>query len=357
MSEETKKETLPDIRQEMGATARSTWSFGGDTVIRATKDLPEDQRDAIRWLFFYCVENDISMGDAADAIRRDRTTVYRVMRGEYGAKLDQIVEAIQSYRKLCMERSTIAQAEFIETTTARKIWKICDSALVYNSIAFIYGDSQIGKTCALEEYARRNNHGQTKYIRLPASAGVQLMMKEFAEACALSRNCCFEKLRERVLSALDRNHLVIVDEIHQTFASYHSRARISCLEVLREIHDRSNCGMVLCGTNVFREELQTGLHKKLLDQLRRRGIFELQLSAKPPKSDVRAIAATFGLEEPDPEAAQLVDDILGKHGLGKLIRFMQAGSRMARKQGRPLSWKHFVSAHDIIKRLSNKETP
>ena len=241
---------------------------------------------------------------------------------------------------------------FVETGLARRIWKICDSALIYNSVAFIYGDSHIGKTFALQEYARRNNHGQTKYIRMPARSGTQMMMKELAASCALSRDCAFEKLRERVLRALDGNNLVIVDEIHQTFVSYHSHQLLGCLELLREIHDRTGCGMVLVGTNVFRDELQKGLHKTMLEQLKRRGIFELQLPAVPPRRDLDMVAKAYGLAPATGEAEALQDLIIKTSGLGKFTKYLMAASRMAAKAGQKTSWQHFVTSHDIIRKLS-----
>jgi hypothetical protein len=47
----------------------------------------------------------------------------------------------------------------------------------------VYGESQIGETASLKEYARRNNQGQTVYPLMPASAGVQSMVRAIAEAC------------------------------------------------------------------------------------------------------------------------------------------------------------------------------
>jgi DNA transposition AAA+ family ATPase len=64
-----------------------------------------------------------------------------------------------------------------------RISKVCDETLLCNTIAMVYGESQIGKTASLKEYARRNNQGQTVYPLMPASAGVQSMVRAIAEAC------------------------------------------------------------------------------------------------------------------------------------------------------------------------------
>ena len=190
---------------------------------------------------------------------------------------------------------------------------------------------------------------------MPATAGVQLMMKTLARSCNLSPNCSFEKLRDTVLNHLDKNTLVIVDEIHQAMLSYHKQARVTCLELLREIHDRTHCGMVLCGTNVFREEIQRGKDKEMLDQLQRRGIVQLQLPRRPPVRDLDAVAKAFGLPPAEGEARELMKTIIHESGLGKFVKFLQAASRYSNKTKTKLDWKHFVHAHDAFAKLSERD--
>ena len=226
--------------------ARASWPFGGDHVTEATKDLPDRQRELIRWLFFRSIEEGVTLKDAADSIHYSNTVLWRVMKGEYEGDVAAVCDAIESYKRICDQRDGLARQAFVETDTARRIWKICDAAITYQSIAMIFGDSQTGKTWALQEYARRHNHGQTKYIRMPAAAGVQMVCRAFAEACGLSHKCSYEAMRERVQRAIDGNTLVIVDELHQAFNTYQRHARVAVLEVIREIHDRTGCGMVLC---------------------------------------------------------------------------------------------------------------
>ena len=345
-------QAIDQTLEQQGNTPRATWPFGGDHVMQATARMKPAHRDAVRWFFFHCIEQDLTMDDASRAIHYDRTTIYRVCRGEYKADLAKVVDAIRSWKKICEQRVGIIASTFVETATARKIWKVCDAAVAYNSIAFIFGDSQIGKTWALEEYARRHNHGQTRYIRMAASSGTQLMMKLLAEACGFSSKGCFENLRKRVLNALDENTLVIVDELHLAFFTYHKQARLSCLEVLRELHDRTKCPMVLCGTNVASEEINRGPQKEYLEQLRRRGVFKLQLPKYATQSDLNAIAKSFGLATPEGDAAELVKQIIRANGLKAYVSYLQAANRMAANTKKTISWKHFIQAHDVIAKLS-----
>jgi len=334
------------------AGARSTWPFGGDHITQVTAAMSEDEREALRWLFYHSLENGISMADAAKAIHYDVTTVYRVFKGDYAAKLDGIVESVESYQRIAMERQGIKAATFVETPTVKKIWQLLDAVVAYSSIGFLYGASQIGKTWALEEYARRHNHGSTKYVRLASSSGVQLLMKLFAEECGFSPRGAFDALRKRVFKALDSNVLVIVDELHLAFFTYHKTARLAVLELLREMHDRCRCPMILCGSKVADDEIERGPQKDYLEQLRRRGVFRVILPDYPSKSDVRAIARSFGLDTPDGPAAELVTEVLRRSGLKAFTSYLQAATKLASNRKAALAWGHFIEAHDVIARLS-----
>lgn len=346
--------SIAQINSGKGDTPRSSWPFGGDHVMRATAAMGEEERALVRWLFFYCQENGVPLQDAAEKIGYSVTVVYRLCRGEYQAKdMSNVLAAIGEFRRECEQSQGKEQSSFVLTETARKVWQYCDLAREYHTIAFVWGDSQIGKTWALREYCRRNNHGMTKYFRMPSAAGTQLMIRELAVACAFSKRGCFEALRERVFGAIDRETLVIADEIHQSFVSYHNKARLSCLELLREIQDRTECGMVLCGTNTARDEITSGPHAKLLEQLNRRGIFKLQLPKHATARDTNEIAKRMaGIAAPTGEASDLVRQIIRDSGLKAFTTYLSAAGKLAVNRKQPLAWDHFVAAHAMVTGMS-----
>jgi DNA transposition AAA+ family ATPase len=338
----------------------ATFNIGADTVKSHLNDMlaegkiDQQQCDLIWWFFNFAKSNDWSLKQAGSELGVDGSTLHRVMRNDYGAKLDNFCAKLERYKKLALERATFKNAQFVETKTAQSIFQVCDAALFSQTIAFVFGDSQQGKTTALEEYARRHNHGQTKYIRLPASAGVQLVAKEFAKACYVSHKSCFEKLRERIFRSIDNKNLIIVDELHQCFSSYNKASTIKVLEFIREIHDRTQCGMVLCGTHVLQEEIERGKLSLMAEQLRRRGIIRMELPKRPPKSDIDKIAKSFGLPAPEGDSVEydIIRSMLQSSGLGMYVKFLQAASSMANKQQQALAWPHFIKTHDILARLS-----
>ena len=180
--------------------------ISGDDVLKNSAHLPDAQRDLTRWLYGYSQAERLSLKDIAREVGMDSTTLWRIWFDRYrhpektrdpkhphGPKIphpmagqripiDNLCERIEKFRRLAVSRAATARADFVETSIAKKIFEVCQFALVSQTPAFLFGETQIGKTTALEEFARRNNHGQTKCVRMPATAGVQLFMKEMAAA-------------------------------------------------------------------------------------------------------------------------------------------------------------------------------
>jgi DNA transposition AAA+ family ATPase len=352
-------DTQPDtITKDLPLAPRDGLSFqsiNGETIGLTTRDMEEEHAQTIRWLFNWGRSHGWTAAQLADETKISWTTLYRVFTGKYSARIDNICDRINSFRRLAEERESMGIVPFVETSISKKFFKACDYALVSQSLVFVYGDSQIGKTFTGEEYQRRNNHGQTKYVRMPASAGVQLMMQEFARACYISPRSSFDSLRESVLNALSGHNLVIVDELHQVFLSYQKGSAIKCLEVIREIHDRTKCGMVLCGTLDLKKQILLGQHSGMLEQFRRRGVLEIALPSKLPKADLDRITSSYGLPPAEDDALALQTEIMRDHGLGKFTKFIQAANRMASKNGEALSWDHVIRSHDILAKLSTSD--
>lgn len=346
---------LPAVRPQ------SRISLAGDQVTICTQNYPEEQRGLIRWLFAWAKDHNLSMREVEDSTKLNQTTLYRVWTGKYvnhqtGEQVDLsgVCERIARFKDLTEERERAGKLPFIETSLFQRVEKLCREALVDQSFAFIYGESQIGKTAALQEVKRRNNHGQTIYVLMPAMCGVQGMMQAIAAECHISVRTNFTELKRRLETYFDPTRLLIVDEVHECFVGHHKTAAVRCLSFLRQLQERTGCGMVLCGTNVFRDELEEGEFAQSLKQLRKRGIWELQLESVASDRDVAMIAKHYQLGEPTGEAAQLVRWINQEMGLGKFTKFLARAAQIAAKQRVPFTWNHFVKVVTIAEALRRK---
>lgn len=355
-SDESAELGLPE-RQE-GEGRKHGINISGDTVTQATAGYPEVQRAIVRRVYALAMEQGWSYEAAAAQTKVSSTTLYRVWTGTYRGesgeqvKLDGVCERLERFLGLWEARVPEARLPFIETSVWKRTAKLCQEALEMQAIAMLYGEPQIGKTACLREVSRRAGHGQAPYVLTPAGGGQQSLMRTIAEQCHISPQTSFEELRRRVGNYLDDSKLLLIDEVHECFTSMHKGSMLKCLGMLRQLQESSGCGLVLCGTNVWRHELERGEFAQALRQLCRRGIWTLQLEGVATQADLRLIAAHYRLGEPAGEAADLVRHIAHTAGLGKYCKFLHRAAALAAKRQQRMSWEHFVKVVAIAESLA-----
>lgn len=351
---ETHTQTQSAPHEPPARPARS-YNIPGDTVFTATADLTDDERNAIRWLHNFGSENNISYADLGKMLKKpdgssyDGNTIFKVLTGKHEAKLQNITKSIFDLKRIIEERSTITRVDFIETHLSRSIFKICDTALKYQKIQFIFGDFQVGKTTALEEYERTHNHGQTVYLRMPEGGGLYDLIYELAIKLKISGQA--REIKHRITRSFDARMLLIVDEAHQSFLTTRSNSRIRALEFIREIHDRSKCGVVICASGLLEREIASGAQRNLLKQLTRRALEPLALPDRPEKADLDTFARHYKLAPAAGEALQLQTSTIRDHGLGKWCTLLQAASSAAHKDKERLTWEHVLDADAHFTRI------
>lgn len=344
-------------------------SIPGDKVNKATADLPDEQRSLVRWMHAYYDEHDFTLDELAAKLIQpngnaySRDSLYQLLTGrrtEAGVGVEKMCAAIKVFKRelerterIATERGTIKRIGCVATSLAKKIWSLCHAALIYQKIIFIWSDSQVGKTFALEKYAADHNHGETIYVRVPEGGALSSFLEELAVALRMSPQQKLGELRRRVIGAFDNRMLLVVDEIHNCFLTGDGLAHLRVGEFIREIHDRKQCGVIICGTNIGEKEIFRGKHAALTKQLRRRSLGTgLQLPAISTLKDLAMIALAYELAPATGEALKLQTEINAHDGLGVWMTHLQAASRMASKRSQKLSWEHVIKANAALIALS-----
>lgn len=351
----------------------NSWNLATDIVTRGTAEMPEFERDQLRWLQKYALAANIRPTDLAERIRKPNGESYSVdslyqaltgKRAKEGVNLRPLAEAVLRFRRTIQEVEAHSATEFIETPITRRLFRVFRAAFERHRVAFVLGASQIGKTTAAAEYARRNNHGQTFVLRLPTRGTMTDTLHEFGHRLGIPRKQCSNDLRRRILECFDENNLLIIDEAHQCLlgAGRFADTAALTLEFIREIHDRRRCGVVFIGTDVLREGLK---HHRVLVQLWRRrspGLV-VTLPAAVPDADLVEFASAFGLEPaPDKDMTISVEGADGKttsfkanpyklqtesvraDGLGAWIRLLEDARESAKDAGGKMSWGRVLAA-------------
>ncbi|MEM9236027.1 MAG: ATP-binding protein [Verrucomicrobiota bacterium] len=352
-----------------GDVPRASWKFSADTIQQGMSHCTPLKKEAMVWAFTWCIDRGIWFEDFCKQVGYDKNTIYKIYTGRHrnpqGRKEqydipDKLYRAVLAFRKLEVKKAKLGETEFVETPTARRIFKGCDIARDSRTPVWLYGASHLGKTWALRQYTIENNHGRTLYARVPSKAGLKGLVAAIASAVGVSAKADTPKMVERIKKALAANHLLIIDELHQLLYTYRKQSCFACIEVIREIYDEVECGMMLSTTNVFRKQFEDA-QKEELEQLFRRGVHKIQLGDIVLTKDLKPILAKSGLPWPKRsdrvEIAGVTDqpyEVLrnlsregGLKAITERIRYARLIADTAKKK---LDWSHFIHAHIIIKK-------
>lgn len=330
----------------------------GDIVNKATADLPDNQRSAIRRFHAYYTEKDLSLAEASELLELSPTSgsLSLVFHGRYGAKLDGIIARINRFFGDLSAPSR--KLDFIETKLTQRIWQVCDVALEFQKIGFIYGDQQIGKSEALKAYQRAHNHGSTSYVEVPTGGALLDFLTVLAERLRISPFQRIAVLRRRIINAFDKRMLLIVDEAHRTVDDMAGARSVRTIEFIRELFNEKQCGVVICATNVLRDAMDSGPLEKILRQARRRRLAAVQLPSTPTQEDLNIFAAAYGLPPSSGEARKLETRMIEHEALGMWLTLLRMAAKVAAQQNRgqttvKMDWSHVLTAHKGLQALES----
>ena len=343
-----KLETEPAL--DLSAESRNR--IPGDLVYKATADLPDHQRNAIRRLHAHYAENNLSLQEVGALISRSPATIGLIFRGKYEAKLDDTVSEIEAYFELEDRRAQGRKLPFIPTRLSERIWKICDGAFEFQRMAFIVGDGQVGKTEACEQYAAKNP-GRTVYTRMPSDGLRSHFIIRAAQQLRIPSGAKTAAVAERIIAAFDSRMLWIIDEVHHCLKESRGYQRLETIEFIREVFDLRKCGVVLIANSSFQKALH-GPMEKFFQQTVRRGMYAYNVPHLPTSQDLAAFAAAYGLPPAAGPALEVQTEVIQKQALGKWLTLLRIASKMAAQKKQKLNWSHVQIARDGIAHLEGR---
>jgi DNA transposition AAA+ family ATPase len=156
-----------------------------------------------------------------------------------------------------VEPRTRAAGRLFATENYRRIRRYFLRALEHGEVALLYGPPGTQKTFALEHLvadAFREKTGAAYYVYATAQMRAAALLKRIGRAAgAYTHVFGIERLLTILLQAFDaqeKTPAVVVDEAQHL--------DVHCLEILRELHDRSGCGLVLAGSHNLYENFVRG---------------------------------------------------------------------------------------------------
>lgn len=360
----------PVLQANTGNNARASWQISlGDLRANISHCTP-DKRAIIVDCFLWCIQNNVTKAEFARGIGSSDNTLYKIITGKYtnphsGERLEISAKMAEDMRRwLDNEKAKAAtESAFLLTPTAKRVFQACDLAKESRTPVFLTGPSHIGKTTALLEWAKRNNHGRTIYVRMEAAGGLGRVMQVICERVGQSPKCSRDKMRNGLYNALSSDMTLLIDEFHLLLHTYRIGSFIECAEFIRDIYDKVQCGIVLSMTDFGREKVIRD-RKVELEQIIRRGAHKIRLHSEPTVEDVKMILEHAGLQMPGKKDTITVAGIVEQpyeilrqlakdQGLKSITERIRYAKKLARREQRDLEWDDFVKAHLII--LSNDQ--
>lgn len=364
-SPEDGKEIPP---QNVGNTVRASWPFSLHDIRDHIAHCSPEGRQALVDLFLWCIDSahPVPRSEAAAGLGYSDNVLYKLYTGRYehpdsGKKLDvpeKLISSINKFLEL-QKRSYIGErSDFVLTPTAKKIWQAAEIARESHSPVFVIGRSHIGKTLALQQYSARNNHGKSPYVRMKAASGLGGMVRRICSRVGVSENSNTASLIDALKGAIRSDMVLILDEIHLLHYTYRLSSFFACMEVIREIYDETNCGMVLCGTKLLLQKMNQG-ERGEMEQLMRRGVHRFILPEMPTQKDVAMILKHNGFEFPSKSLVvetdtgkfkpfDLLRELAKTSALKAICERMRYAKKLAEMDKGKLSWRYFVEAHLTI---------
>ena len=331
----------------------------------ARGQVTEEEGEEVWWLYNYAQEHHLKEGDLAAKMKAyDKNTLYQVFRGSYGVYKDgrcsswaSVVKAIREFKKIEIEEMKKKNVGLIETEVKQTVWLCCDAALNDGMVSFIYGRTRIGKSVALQAYQREHNHGQTIYLEMGSGwtrpRFVRELARKFGNGVKATKSWALE---DAIFDTLKRSNLLIVDEFHKALTTTGERNSASVLEFIRDIRDKTHCGLVLCATKVGMERFETGANKEMFEQLIGRSIIKAVLPDRPPVRDLNTIARAFELPIPTGDDLKSVKEFVSTNGLDRFFAYMQKTYAITKKAKQPMSWDVFMKVKNGYLSLAHMKT-
>jgi DNA transposition AAA+ family ATPase len=214
-----------------------------------------------RRLLEYMGLTDMSAQEVAERTGYARSTVNFFVRGAYG-KVTGDDRCLRAAMWDMMERNPIRvsarnHARLFPTENYRRIQKYFEAAIERGEVCLLYGPPGTQKSFVLEYLvAERNRKKLNDAVYVYASCDIRplaLLKRIGRQAGVPIKTQAVERMISGLLAhfaSLDKPPAILVDEAQHL--------HIEALEILREVHDRSGCGLVLAGSHNLYENFLRG---------------------------------------------------------------------------------------------------
>lgn len=199
--------------------------------------------------------------------------------------IPKIAELIKMNEK---KKVSPKEPEFAETSVSKIVFNTISYAHLRGTVAVVYGDAGVGKTCAIREYVKKNRLALVITIS-PTYASITGVNELMAEQLGVRERVARRITKEIILKLKNSGRVLIVDEAqHLT---------VRALNHLRCISDESGVGVALIGNEEVYSKLRGTGRADFAQLFSRIGMRKQVLANRLTEEDISSVFGVYGLEQ------------------------------------------------------------
>ncbi|MEA4862697.1 MAG: ATP-binding protein [Victivallaceae bacterium] len=248
----------------------------------------------LEWLWGY--SHDV-LGASRHEIERatglEWAFLYSVFIGKSEVDLAPLMEIIAQLRVQVAQKMPL-----VDTIVTTRIREALDYARDNSALVTVTGPTGRGKSYTAMHWARLNNHGQTKYLRVPSGATPKSILQLLVDHFGIAKTgCTTQELAQKLMREITPRNVLIFDEAGFLLPS--GQTNNCALELVRDIHDQKGCGIALIFTDVYLRDMRNGRRADFFEQFIGRIMFSVEIPDRIFRSEVAEICRSFIPEADD----------------------------------------------------------
>lgn len=243
--------------------------------------------EAIEWLKEYIKNGKKTQSAVAAELGVSSGLVSSFLSGKYKAP-EAVIPKVLELSKLHEKKAIAPKAPaFAETTVSRTVINAIEYARLRGTVAVVYGDAGVGKTCAAREYLKHNSLALGITVS-PTYASITGVNELIAEQLGVRERVARRITREIIAKLYGSGRVLVVDE------AQHLTGR--ALDHLRCISDEAGIGVALIGNEEVYSKLRGRGQAAFAQLFSRIGMRKQVLTGSLTKEDILQIFGGYGLD-------------------------------------------------------------
>lgn len=287
------KATIPNIDSTMTVERKYTLSY------RAFQDglnnYTPAEADLVTWLWGY-YNSQIERNWQRLCLELGNSDWENQVRPLFSGRVPASVRAELFDAIAALKKRIARKKPIVPTVVTERIIQALDYARDFSRMVYIAGPTGRGKTYTAQWWQSQNNHGRTVYLRVPSDCTRRALVNLLCEKRGVAHSCSCADCEENLRRTLSPRNVLIIDEAGHLLSK--SGRPGGAIELLRDLHDMTGCGVALIITDVYLAEIKRGRNAAYFEQFLGRLEFPVEIPKIPRRDEVRqALCAYF--DDPD----------------------------------------------------------